>query len=177
MSDLSTIEDVNIELQSLANIIFNPKCTPKRWADIDKIEYAISKLPRMYGDLKQRGTPGLYCRTLLMPAGMLCTSKIHKTHHQFVISKGVVTVYNALDDETILFQAGDHGITKIGTRRVLYCHEETQWTTYHPTDKIKPGFDLLEDEEKEIIFTEVFRDIIQDYDNPLLEQFNDGIFF
>lgn len=165
-----------LELQPIVDIIFNPNHKPKIWAAIDKLECAISKLPRMYGELIEKGTPGLYSRTLIMPKGMVCTSKIHKTHHQFIISGGLVRVYNALDDSDITFQAGDHGITKIGTRRVLYCFEETKWTTFHPTDRIKEGFDLLDEDEKNIIFNEVFADIIEDYNNPLLEEFNDGIF-
>lgn len=170
------MESLQLELQKSVDIIFDPKCTPKIWKEVDKIEQLISRMPRMYGDLTEKGTPGLYSRTLVMPKGMLCTSKIHATCHQFIISEGAVTVYNTLDDETILFQAGDHGITKIGTRRVLYCHEQTKWTTFHVTDKIKVGFDLLEDDEQKVIFTEVFRDIIQDYNNPLIEEFQDGVF-
>ena len=165
-----------VDLKPMVDLIFDPKCTPKIWAEVDKLEYAISKKPRMYGDLQERGTPGLYSRSLTMPSGMLCTSKVHKTNHQFIISKGLVTVYNTLDDTTVIYQEGDHGITEIGTRRVLYCHEETKWTTFHVTDKIKVGFALLPDDEKQCIFNEVFADIIQDYDNPLLEEFNDGIF-
>lgn len=165
-----------LELQKTVEIIFDPKCSPTKWAAIDNIELAISKMPRMYGDLAEKGTPGLYSRTLIMPAGMLCTSKVHNTCHQFIISEGLVRVYNALDDSDVIFQAGDHGITQIGTRRVLYCFEETKWTTFHPTDKIKVGFDLLDDYEKQLIFNEVFSDIIQDYNNPLIEEFNDGVF-
>lgn len=165
-----------LQIQPILDIIFNPKNTPKIWKDIDKLEQLISRSAREYGELIECGTPGLYSRTLIMPTGMLCTSKIHKTNHQFIISKGVVTVYNSLDDSTVLFQAGDHGITSIGTRRVLYVHEECQWTTFHVTDKIKNDFNLLTDNEKQCIFNEVFIDIIQDYNNPLLEEFNEGIF-
>lgn len=167
---------LDAELEKVATLIFNPKLTPKKWSDIDRLEGLISKMPRMYGDLQEKGTPGLYSRTLTMPTGMLCTSKIHKTNHQFIISKGAVTVYNVLDSETLFFEAGDHGITEIGTRRVLYVHEECRWTTFHVTDKIKVGFHLLTEDEKQCIFNEVFSDIVQDYHNPLIEEFNDGIF-
>ena len=80
-------------------------------------------------------TPGLYTRTIFMPKDTLVTSKIHKTRHQFIISQGSVSVYNLLTKEVETFHAPHHGITEPGTRRFLWVHEDTIWTTMHPTNE------------------------------------------
>jgi len=92
----------------------------------------VAELPPVECTVEHIFTPGLYQRRITMPAGALITSKIHRTEHPFVITKGKVSVWTD-DDGELLLLAGHHGITKPGTRRVLYIHEETVWTTYHPT--------------------------------------------
>lgn len=77
-------------------------------------------------------TPGVYRRTILMPAGTLLTSRIHKTEHQYVVVAGSASVYiPGVGVERI--EAPYFGITKPGTRRILYIHEDCVWATYHPT--------------------------------------------
>jgi hypothetical protein len=85
--------------------------------------------------LVHRFTPGMYIREIFMPAGSLITSKIHKTEHPFTVSKGKVAVsIDGQDWEE--FEAPYTGITKPGTRRILYIIEDCIWTTYHlnPSD-------------------------------------------
>lgn len=80
--------------------------------------------------LVHRFTPGMYIREIFMPAGSLITSKIHKTEHPFTVSKGKVAVsIDGKDWEE--FEAPYTGITKPGTRRILYIIEDCIWTTYH----------------------------------------------
>lgn len=79
--------------------------------------------------LTHRFTPGLYIREIHMPAGSLITSKIHNTEHPFIISKGTVTVMT--EDGEFKLQAPHTGITKPGTRRLLFCHTDVVWTTIH----------------------------------------------
>jgi hypothetical protein len=82
--------------------------------------------------LEHRFTPGLYSRTIFMPKGLLCTSKIHKTEHQYVVSKGVLEVWSE-GKGWELMRAPFIGITKPGARRALRILEDTVWTTFHPT--------------------------------------------
>jgi hypothetical protein len=80
--------------------------------------------------LIHRFTPNMYIREIFMPKGSLITSKIHMTEHPFTISKGKVSV--SIDGNGWeVFEAPYTGITKIGTRRVLYIEEDCVWTTYH----------------------------------------------
>lgn len=104
---------------------------------------------------EHRFTPGLYTRTITMPAGALITSKIHRTEHPFVIRRGRVRVWDRVHGVQELTD-GHLGITQPGTRRVLFCLEETVWTTFHPTDKTTVD--------------EVELDIIQPHTNRLLKE-------
>lgn len=75
-------------------------------------------------------TDGMYVREIFMPAGSLVTSKIHKTEHPFVLSKGKLLV--SIDKgEWVEMEAPFTGITKPGTRRVAYILEDVIWTTFH----------------------------------------------
>ena len=100
--------------------------------------------------------PGLYCREITIPKGTTLTGKIHRTIHINIISKGDISVMT------------DHGIQRIkapctiiskpGTKRVGYAHEDTVWTTIHATDEtdlekleeqlIAPSHEALEEGEK-----------------------------
>lgn len=100
---------------------------------IDQIELAMLAHPALYCPVTHTFTPGLYAREIRMPAGALVTSRIHKTEHPFVVSKGRVTVYT--EDGRVEIEAPYTGITKPGTRRVLMIHEDTIWTTFHVTNE------------------------------------------
>ena len=62
---------------------------------------------------------------------MVLTSKIHKTEHPYFVMKGDCSVMT--DDKVIRIKAPYWGITKPGTKRILYMHEETVWITVHAT--------------------------------------------
>lgn len=82
--------------------------------------------------LIHRFTPGLYMREIFMPAGTLLTSKIHMTEHPFVILTGRVSVRIIETGVTEHFTAPHVGVTRPGTRRLLYIHEDCRWITFHP---------------------------------------------
>jgi len=115
------------------------------------IEQKIAAIPgALFGDdvapLLHTFADGLYVRTIRMPKGLLLTSKIHKTNHPYFVMEGEVSVLT--DEGEIRIKAPYAGITKAGTKRVLYIHEDTVWITVHATDKT----DLAEIED-EIIAT------------------------
>lgn len=166
-----------IEAGKLLDIFFNPNKANPKFNAIDKVDQFITTLPeRVWGDLYEEGTPGLYTRQITLPKGTLLTSRIHKTYHPFFILKGAITVYNAADNSEGLFTTGYRGITVPGTRRVLYTHEETVWVTCHSTDRIGNDFFALNSEEKQVIFDNIMTDILQEYYNPLIINFDEGVF-
>lgn len=109
----------------------------EEWQQINRFERAAAELPQVQMPLNHIFTPGAYCRSIFMPAGTLLTSRIHLTEHPFVISKGVVSVWSN-DHGWQTLMASHIGVTKAGTRRVLYIHEDTIWTTFHVTDETDP---------------------------------------
>lgn len=166
-----------VEAQKILDVFFNSKNAPTNWNKVDKIEQFITTLPeRVWGDLYEEGTPGLYTRQIILPKGTLLTSRIHKTCHPFIVTEGAISVYNTLGNTQDLFTTGYRGITLPGTRRVLYTHEKTTWITFHPTDKIDHTFFTLNSEEKQVIFDSIMSDILQEYYNPLVTEFDEGIF-
>jgi hypothetical protein len=90
---------------------------------------AIHGIPQVH-----RFTPGLYVREIRMPAGSVLTTETWKHEHPFVVSAGIVNVYNALTDQWETITAPHTGITKPGTRRLLVVIEDTVWSTFHVTN-------------------------------------------
>jgi len=104
---------------------------------MDIFEAENAKLPQVVCPLVHRFTDGMYIREIHMPAGIVVTSRIHKTQHPYVITMGVCEVVKE-DGTHELLKAPHTGITEKGTRRVLLIHEDTVWTTFHITDKTDP---------------------------------------
>lgn len=98
---------------------------------VDRLQYELGKFPQIEMPLTHRFTPGLYIREILMPKGAIVISRIHKTTHPFVVSKGRAAVMDEHGRVTQI-SAPHTGITQPGTRRVLFIHEDCIWTTFHP---------------------------------------------
>jgi|GEM_PF-1334293 len=96
-------------------------------------------------DLRHVFTPGLYTRTIIMPAATLVLSNIHKTEHPFLVSQGTVEVYEARNGEMVYLEtltAPHLGITRPGTQRALKNLTEVVWSTFHLTEGV--DFDGIE---------------------------------
>ena len=117
---------------------------------IDKVELAIATgMAQVDCPIRHIFTPGMYGREILMPKGTVVVSKIHKTEHPYVVSKGIAHVFiEGVGWQRI--QAPFTGITKPMTRRVLLIEEDCIWTTFHATTKT----DVAEI-EKDIIETRI----------------------
>lgn len=111
-------------------------------------------------------TDGMYIREIFMPAGSLITSKIHKTEHPYIVSFGKAAVSIDGDDWNEI-TAPYTGITKPGTRRVLYILEDCIWTTFHIVDGMKSDYNNLSDEEKEGIVKGIEEKILEPHLNYL----------
>jgi hypothetical protein len=97
---------------------------------LDELEFVLSKLPQAVMPLVHMFTDGLYVRQIEIPAGTLLTSMEHTTEHPFVILSGVIDVISCF--EKIQYTGPCVGITKPGTKRVLFAHSDTVWLTFHP---------------------------------------------
>ena len=75
--------------------------------------------------------PGVYARTMYLPADTVLTSKIHLVENFFFLSVGHLTVFDSFGGRHDV-HAPYLGITKPGTKRALYSHVDSVVTTFHP---------------------------------------------
>jgi hypothetical protein len=103
------------------------------------IQGKISQMPgAIFGDnpicpLKHTFVDGAYVREMFAPKGMLIVTKIHKITHPYFILKGEVSVLT--EEGVVRLKAPYSGITKAGTKRIVYVHEDTIWITVHVTNE------------------------------------------
>ena len=109
--------------------------------------------------IKHYFAPGVYAREMWMPKDCLITGKIHKTEHLNMLSQGHVSVSNQGD--SIEMFAPYTFASPIGTKRAIYAHEDSVWTTIHATELTNP------DEIEREIIAETFEelDMIEDKRN------------
>lgn len=114
-----------------------------------QFEDAMRSLPDVkFGDmdecpLKHTFADGVYVREIFIPKGMLIVGKIHKHSHPNFLLKGevsVVTEENGIER----LKAPLSIISKAGTKRVVYAHEDTVWITVHVTNET--DLDKIEEE-------------------------------
>tara|TARA_Y100001938_G_scaffold132934_1_gene191718 strand:- start:131 stop:733 length:603 start_codon:yes stop_codon:yes gene_type:complete len=83
--------------------------------------------------VKHSFADGCYVREIFNPAGELLVTKIHKKEHPFFLMKGKMSILT--EDGVKHIQAPHHGITKPGTKRIIYTHTDCVFVTVHATDK------------------------------------------
>ena len=125
-------------------------------SESDKVEYAMFKSEQKVDlPLTHVFTPGLYVRTIFMPAGSIVMSMTHNTRHPFIISTGEVDVITP--DGPVTHIAPYMGITEPGTKRFLHVKQDTTWTTFHANPE------NIEDPDQ------IVQIISEELHNPLLD--------
>lgn len=102
------------------------------WKKIDALEQEMEQHPDAFFELPTEHvfTDGIYQRKVLMSAGRFITTRIHLTDHPFAILAGRLLVWT--DEAGVVEMVAPYtGITKAGTRRLLYILEDCQWMTTH----------------------------------------------
>lgn len=147
---------------------------------IDALEkFILDELPPAIEELEHVHTPGLYGRKWSAKAGTIWVTRQHKVEHQFVVLKGAVVVwkdddfvelltnlYNnkiLIDGKDEYYEEGHNGITKPGTRRVLYVDEDAVWMTFHPNPE-----NLNENEMVELVTEKHDNSLFSEEDEKLL---------
>ena len=77
--------------------------------------------------------PGVYAREITIYPGDFIVGKLHKTSHINIISAGDISVKTEFG--THRYKAPYTFVSKVGTKRVVFAHEKTIWTTIHPTEE------------------------------------------
>lgn len=103
-------------------------------AKLYALQAAVGTLPEVEMPLQHVFAPGAYARTIFIPAGSVIVGKIHKHQHLNILSMGHVTVYTEGGGEEDM-----HGpltmVSPPGTKRAVYAHTDTVWTTIHLTNE------------------------------------------
>lgn len=89
--------------------------------------------------------PGLYMRTIFLPAGATLVGKIHKHRHGNILSMGhvrVFTEFGGVEDLRGPLQM----ISEPGTKRAVKAITDTVWTTIHLNPTNTQDLKQLEDE-------------------------------
>lgn len=73
--------------------------------------------------------PGMYGRTLLVPAGMCIVGKTHRHAHLLMVLKGHATIASEFGVDELC--AGYVGVSQPGVKRVVLAHEDTLFVTVH----------------------------------------------
>lgn len=83
--------------------------------------------------VKESFADGCYIREIFNPAKELIITKIHKKQHPFFLLKGEMSILT--EDGIKELKAPYHGITEVGTKRIIYTHTDCVFVTVHVTDK------------------------------------------
>lgn len=115
--------------------------------------------------VKHTFADGCYIRQIFNPANEIIITKVHKKEHPFFLMKGKMSILTEEGIEHL--KAPYQGITKPGTKRVIYTHEECVFITVHATDKV-----TVEDVEEEVVCA-TYRDLPPELDVlTVLKQIN-----
>jgi len=149
---LTIIGDLNIEsLEVLENKKEFRKKTDELYEEGKELDFWYDeKTLQEINPVKHTFMGGCYIRELFMPKDQLAITKIHKQENAFFIMKGSFSVLT--EDGVLLIKAPYHGLTKIGTQRIMYVHEDTVFITVHST-----SVNSVEEVERQI-FAEDFND-------------------
>jgi hypothetical protein len=101
--------------------------------------------------------PGMYGRTLEIPAGMLVVGKTHRHQHLMMVLKGHAVIITEFGRDEV--KAGHISVSQPGAKRVVLALEDTLFVTVHHNPS---NTEDLEDIEAEHIVAEDFtRDLAQ----------------
>ena len=121
---------------------------------ITELEQAVISVDGgMTGEVLHNANPvkhtfagGCYIREIYNPANELIITKIHKKEHPFFLMKGEMSILTEEGIQNI--KAPYQGVTKPGTKRAIYTHEECIFITVHATENT-----TIEDVEDEVVCT------------------------
>jgi len=109
------------------------------------LQEAIGDLPEVDCPLQHTFAPGLYIRTIFIPAGTLIAGKIHKHTHGNVLSMGEVLVIT--EEGGLERLCGPMTmVSAAGTKRAVRALTDVVWTTMHLNPTNETDLDKIEAE-------------------------------
>lgn len=115
----------------------------KRIDELEKVMLASGHV--IDQPLRHLFLPGLYVRVVASKIGSLVVTMVHKTRHPFFMLTGEISVKDFRSGEIRIMKAPEMGTTEIGTRRVIYTHQDAVWATVHANPDNIQDVKVLED--------------------------------
>tara|TARA_R110000772_G_scaffold17640_3_gene49039 strand:- start:261 stop:614 length:354 start_codon:yes stop_codon:yes gene_type:complete len=100
--------------------------------NVVQIQEEMREVTQYTPEVEHLFSDGCYARKLHMPKGFAGVGALHKTSHHFVVSKGKLMLRTG--DKKIIVEAGYHGVTKPGDKRLIIALEDSIMTTFHVTN-------------------------------------------
>lgn len=130
-------------------------------AETNKFVFELEDILREYDQIdiepEHHFAPGIYAREITIPADACIIGKMHRTEHLNIISQGRCTVFCL--GERMEIEGPFTFVSYPGSKKAIYAHEDTVWTTVHATNET--DLDAL---EREMIVSE---HDIKELDNEL----------
>lgn len=99
---------------------------------IDLLKDAILQMPQADLQLQHAFGPGVYMRTITIPAGCVIIGHYHRHETLNVMISGKISVL--VDGEVVTLEGPNIFVSKPG-RKVAYAHEETIFSNVHATEE------------------------------------------
>jgi len=109
---------------------------------VHSFESLMKEMPQLKLAVFHHFSPGIYCRELHIPAGVITTGKIHKHSCLNIMSKGARSTL--VGDQVIRVEAPFIHVSAAGTKRISLTHEDSIWITVHPNPTQERDIDKLE---------------------------------
>jgi hypothetical protein len=143
------------------NIIDNPIYLRN---EISRLEDFLKQFAQVEVGVQHHFSKGVYAREMPLAKGTLVVGKIHKYQNLNILSKGEVSVLSV--DGVMRVKAPHTFVASPGSKRVIFAHEDTIWTTIHGTsekdvDKIEKQFIAETYEEVYLAGDRGFQDALQ----------------
>jgi quercetin dioxygenase-like cupin family protein len=105
-------------------------------AQIERVEADMLRRPQVEVPVCHRFAPGVYLRSVVMPAGSNVIGHEHLTEHFNIVLRGrALVLCEGVVSEIV---APDVFVSGAGVRKVLHILEECEWATLHPTAETDP---------------------------------------
>jgi quercetin dioxygenase-like cupin family protein len=97
------------------------------------LERTMLTMPQVEIPTHHDFAPGVYLRSIEVPAGTVLTGHVHKTEHIFMLVKGEMTV--ATDEGMRTVKAPYQAVCRPGLKRAGYAHTDCICTNVHITEE------------------------------------------
>jgi hypothetical protein len=124
--------------------------------EILRIEEQLLQMPQVDLPITHYQIPGVYARSMFIPAGTILTGKIHNHESIAILAQGTIRITNGT--ESYVLSAPKVMVDSPGVKRLGYAETDVTFITVHRTDNVE--IEAIEDELVSTTF--------EDYEQQLL---------